>query len=308
MTLRHLKVFVAVCKLGSITRAAEELRVAQPSVSLTVKELESYYGVTLFDRLNQRLVLTDFGKEAFLRAKEVLAAFDSFEGLMKQSRTNVTLHIGASLTLGQAMLPMLWRRIEERFPEVRCNAVIRQTHAIEQQIEDGQLDFAIVEGGISSPKLSAVPLARDFLAAVSSPSFPAPDRLTLNELAEKRLLLREEGSASRDLFEHLLRVRGLAVRPDMESANNEALIAAAEAGLGIAVLPLVLVENKLGTVLRRLEISDADLTRSTYLIFHKNRKFSSRQKELLDLCMTECRRQAEESPYIESVQGASAAH
>lgn len=303
MTLRHLRVFLAVCEYDSITKAAEELRVAQPSVSLTIKELEKYYSVPLFDRVNQRLVLTDFGKEAFLRAKEVLTAFDSFEGFMRQSKTSPTLHIGASLTLGQAILPALWKRIEERFPEVRCTAVIRQTHAVEQQIEDGLLDFAIVEGGISSPKLSAVPLARDALAAIAAPDYPVPDCLTIRELASNRLLLREEGSASRDLFEHLLRVRGMAVRPDMESANNEALIAAAEAGLGIAVLPLVLVECKIGSSLRLLDVRDADLTRNSYLIYHKNRKFSALQQQILALSLEECRRQAEETAAIEPVRG-----
>jgi len=76
MTLRHLKVFVCVCEHGSITRAAEELMVAQPAVSKTISELEKYYGVLLFSRIKQRLSPTREGKELLVRAKEVLSAFD----------------------------------------------------------------------------------------------------------------------------------------------------------------------------------------------------------------------------------------
>ena len=79
MTIRHLKIFICVCECGGITKAAEAMHMAQPTVSTTISELEKYYNVLLFDRINQRLVLTPTGKELLVKAKNVLAGFDDFE-------------------------------------------------------------------------------------------------------------------------------------------------------------------------------------------------------------------------------------
>lgn len=90
MTLRHLKIFAAVCEHGSTTKAAEALYIVQPTVSHTIAELEKHYKVPLFERVNQRLVLTDIGKELLVKAKEILAEFDNFESLATYHGQNHT--------------------------------------------------------------------------------------------------------------------------------------------------------------------------------------------------------------------------
>ena len=79
MTIRHLKIFIAVCEHGSTTKAAEALFLVQPTVSHAISELEKYYKVSLFDRINQRLLLTDAGKELLIKAKATVTSFDDFE-------------------------------------------------------------------------------------------------------------------------------------------------------------------------------------------------------------------------------------
>ena len=79
MTLRHLKIFVTVCECGSTTKASEVLYIAQPTISHTITELEKYYKVSLFERINQRLILTDIGRELLAKAKEILAGFEDFK-------------------------------------------------------------------------------------------------------------------------------------------------------------------------------------------------------------------------------------
>lgn len=283
MTIRHLKVFVTVCELNSITKAAEKLHIAQPSVTQTIKELEKYYDVTLFERINQRLVLTELGETALVRANEVISAFEGFEGLMNQLKTSVVLHIGASITLGQTRLPSLLKRIQESYPEVECTAMIRQTHIIEKRIEDGRLDFAIVEGKITSSKLTAIPFDSDTLVAVAGGGYEVGDKIKINDLNAHRMLLREPGSASRDLFDHIAGEHGIAVHPEIESASNEALISAAEMGLGIAVLPISVAEKHTSKKLKRIEIESANFSRDFYLIYRKSKKFSRLQKDIMKL-------------------------
>ena len=107
MTIRHLIYFVKVAELSSITKAAEELHVAQPSVSQTIKELENYYNVSLFIRANKKLTLTKDGKELLIKAQDTLSSFVEFENSANKVKDNPVVRIGASLTFGIRALPLL---------------------------------------------------------------------------------------------------------------------------------------------------------------------------------------------------------
>ena len=161
MTLRHLKMFVTVCETGNVTRAAELLYIAQPTVSHAISELEKYYNVRLFDRINQRLILTDTGRELLVTAKEILAGFESFERLASFGGHSPRVRIGASLTLGQTLAPRYLSILQAEHPEIEAQLVIKTSASIQSEIENGNLDFAIVEGEISSPYLKAELIGRD---------------------------------------------------------------------------------------------------------------------------------------------------
>lgn len=285
MTIRHLKTFIAVCEYGGITRAAEKLHVAQPSVSQTVAETESYYGVKLFVRAKRRLILTEQGKKLLPKAREAVESFENFEKLAYSAKFDPTVRIGASLTLGKTYIPLLLTRIKERYPEIAPRIYIDKTSAIESKVLDGELDFAIVEGAVSA-EAEAKPFACDRLLAVCGANFSAPSSADLKLLAELPLLLREKGSASRDLLDSALAARGLAATPVMQSASNQAIIAAAIQNCGAAVLPEKLVlpyvnEGKLRTI----EITDADFRRTSVIICGKNKIFTAAQRKIYGLCL-----------------------
>ena len=150
---------------------------------------------------------------------------------------------------------------------------------------NGSLDFAFVEGSIRSNHLITQAVFQDRLTAVSSCQFAVSKEITLQKLTTYPLLLREPGSASRDLLNAVLSVNNLAVTPMIESASNQALIACAVAGNGIAVLPHNLVkecveQGKLKTV----TITDCDLNRDYLLAYHKNKRFYSLQERALTIC------------------------
>ena len=178
MTLRHLKMFVAVCETGSVTRASELLYIAQPTVSHAISELEKYYNVRLFDRINQRLILTETGRELLVSAKEILSDFESFERLASFGGQSPRVRIGASLTLGQTVVPPYLKRLGTEQPEIEAQLVIKTSASIQAEIENGDLDFAIVEGEISSPYLRAELFTRDKLVAVAN-STSAPMSATI---------------------------------------------------------------------------------------------------------------------------------
>lgn len=289
MTLRHLKVFVAVCENGGITKAANVLHMVQPAVSTTVSELEKYYKASLFDRINQRLVLTELGKELLVKAKRILEEFEDFEESATLGGQNPRVRIGSSLTLGETFLPRYLSMLRKTLPELEPIFIINKTSVIEEKLECGELDFGIVEGDTPSPNLRKVQIGEDRLVAVCSPNYPAPQRITLDELVTLPLLLREMGSASRDLFHTALVENHLSAKPFVESVSNEVLISIAKAGHGIAVLPEGVVKDSLqANQLRLVEITDTALTRCHYIIVRKNKHLHALCRSAIEILKQEC--------------------
>ena len=285
MTIRHLKVFIEVCERGGITKAAESLHIAQPAVSQTVSDIEKYYNVRLFERINQRLVLTEPGKELLLKAKEAVAAFDEFGRFASSAAAAPTVRIGTSLTIGKIFLPGILSGIRAGWPQVKPWALVDKTGAIEGAIVAGELDFGIVEGEVKSPNLRRVPFATDRLIAVCGPGLDVPPEIALEELTAYDLLLRESGSASRNFLDNLFSSRGLTAAPLMQSSDNQAILAAAANNLGVAVLPEGLAEPWLRAGrLKELIVRGADFVRCSSLISHKNKRFPGPQREIYEYC------------------------
>ncbi len=290
MTIRHLKTFIAVCEAGGITKAAEQLHIAQPSVSQAISELEKFYNIQLFDRVNQRLVITDQGKLLLDKAKEVANSFDEFESMATSTDSNPSVRIGASLTIGKTFIPLLLDGIISRFPDVSPFVEINKTAVIEEKVIGGDLDFGIVEGTLSpsvikSSAIRTVPFRRDRLVAVCGKDDPVPDEIPVRELVNYNLILREKGSSSRNMLDNVLSLHGLTAAPLIESVSSSAIISAVAHNLGIAVLPYDFVIPYVRAKKIRIIRTDVSFERESCIIFHKSKKFTSAQKEIFELCL-----------------------
>lgn len=278
MTIRHLKTFIAVCETGSMTKAGEQLHVAQPSVSLCITEMEKYYGVVLFERINQRLILTEVGRLLLEKAKEAVSEFDEFESVAGRTQSDPTVRIGATLSVGKVFIPSLLTAIKASRPSLQPFVRICRLSLIEEVILDGSIDFAVVEGSVSSPLLIREKLGSDRLAVVCAASSTLPAEITVAGLTELPLFLREEGSASRKLLDAVLSARGLTVHPVMLSSSNSAIIAAVSAGHGVAVLPIELAKTYIENGTLREIRTDERFGREINLIYHKNKRFTKAQE------------------------------
>lgn len=286
MTIRHLKTFCAVCKEGGITRAAEKLCVAQPSVSQTIGELERYYGVSLFDRVGRRLVLTPEGERLRVKAQEAIASFSEFEEAARDTNARHVIRIGSSVTAGQMVLPRLIAAIEATLDRAECRAIADSAAAVEQLVEEGSLDLALVEGSISRA-LAAEAVFSDRLMAVCSAGMKIKNTLSPAELVSLPLLLRRRGSASRDLLDERLSALGLKAQPKLSSSSNSVLLAAAREGLGVAVLPEALVAAELAAGrLKEVRIQGLELSRRWFAVRRQDKKFTLAQQQAYELLFT----------------------
>ena len=286
MTIRHLKVFIKVCELGSVSKAAEDLCVAQPSVSQTIKELESYYDIILFNRVNKKLILTHEGELLLQEAKDVIREFDQFETLAKKEDLNPVIKIGATLSYGVFVLPKFNKLLKELIPGVDPKFIIDKPAGIEEKIHLGDLDFAFQEGVINSKLLHAVNIGEDELIAICAPDFPAPEKLKLEELVKYDLLLRESGNPSRRILDYQLHQKGIRIpSPLMESISNNSILAMAIDGQGIGILPQAVTRRSLkeGTV-RQIEL-DVPLKRKLFLVSHKEKIFNRPCKKAYNLAL-----------------------
>ena len=285
MTIRHLKVFLCVCKYGSMTKAAEELFIAQPAVSNTIAEIEKNYKVKLFERINKKLFLTDEGKVLLIKAQEVLTAFNEFEEIALNSSKKPLLKIGSSLTIGKQKLPWLLRNLKENFKEIDFQVSINQTSIIESKILNGTLDFAFIQGKPSNPSIKSRLVDSNTLIAVCGQKYDMPDTVTLKELCHYDLLLREDESVSRDFLDNIFALENIVVTPVMESISNQALISAAVQNLGVTIMPEALLTRQLNNGgLRKITVLDYEFTRNSYLVYHKDKSFGAVKKENFDFC------------------------
>lgn len=244
MTRKHFTIFVEVCRFLNFSQAAEALNTTQPAVSLAVKELESHYGVALFERMNRRVYLTPAGEALLATAQDVLRGFQEAEETLGQGRP-LALRVGANVSFGEAGLAQVLGRFRQEHPQVRLRVLVANSDKIQSLLAENQLDVGIVDSLGVSERLRAQPLYQEDLVLAAAPGrFPAP--ATVEELAALPLLLREPGSGLRSSVDRVFSQQGLAPQPLLESTSTAALAQAAKAGLGVAILPEALAQRESG--------------------------------------------------------------
>ena len=213
MTIRHLQIFIAVADCGKMRAAAEQLYISQPSVSQAIRELEEAYDVKLFERLNQRIYITDSGKKLLSYARHIIASIAECEEEMKHDRQHPLIRIGSSVSVGTVMLEGLLTRYEREVPAADIRVTINNTAEIESQILTSRLDVAIVEGDVDSDELKQLVVGEDELFMVVGRSHPfyRDSAVTIDCLNGQSMISREEGSADRNQFERFLNEKGIRI-------------------------------------------------------------------------------------------------
>ncbi len=289
MTLRHLEIFSAVCAQGSFTKAAEKLNMAQPAVSLAIRELETFYAVRLFERMNRRVYLTEAGRTLRQYADTVLSQFRESVEVLRESGAGGFCSFGVHVTLGETRLAGILTRLAAELPEMQVRACVQNSRETERMILQNELDFAVVDNVTVSPHYLVESLREEALAAVCAPEYlPGRDTLTLAELAEERLLLRERGSGTRNSVDGVFQAAGIPVRPVLESVSTAALLACARAGIGITLLPRSLVEADLAAGrLRELAVADGAFRRTYFLVRHRSKYLTGGMRQVLQVVREE---------------------
>lgn len=286
MTLRHMKIFVSVFQTGSITKASHTLHLAQPSVSLAIRELEEHYGVCLFERIGRRIFPTETAKEFYGYALHIISSFEEMEKKFKNWDTLGTLRIGTSITIGTHILPGVLKECQRLFPNLTVEAIINKSSSIEHHILDNTIDIGLIETCPTHSDINFEPFMEDTLCAIVSPDHPLAqkEKVTLFEMAQYPFLMREKGSAGRELLEASFSFMQVSVHPLWESASTQAIVKGVEAGFGVAVLPYLLVKKDLEQHLVKQVSLNPPLRRELNIIHHKNKYLTQNMNSFIQLC------------------------
>lgn len=275
ISLRQLEVFDAVASAGSVRRAAEQLHLTQPAVSMALGELERQLGSTLFDRERGRLHLNAQGAEQLPLAREILERLQDMQARHPDADGELsgTLRIGASNTVGNYLVGELLGPIVARHPQVALHLTVDNTRVIVGKLLSHEINIACVEGPVHHAQLETLTWRSDALVVCAAPSHPLSSaaRLEPKDFAQAHWILRERGSATRSLTEQALN----ALPPGhilLELGQIEAIKQAVIAGLGIACLPYAATLDAVATGrLRVLRTPFLHLDRRLSIVLHRSR-------------------------------------
>ncbi|HHX12761.1 MAG TPA: LysR family transcriptional regulator [Clostridiales bacterium] len=287
MTLRHIKIFVTVCECGSVTEAANKLFIAQPTVSLVIKELEEFYGVKLFDRISRKLYITEPGKLFLNYATHIVSLFEKMENEIKNSNSYGTLRLGSSITIGNYLIPPLLQLFTNQFPNVNSHVTIDNSRKIEELVFKNKIDFGLIEGTVRNPQIKSEKFMNDELVLVCGKGHPLFQQVDVGLMKIKNydFILREKGSGSRELFDSTMLIHGVEIQPVIESVSTQSIIRAVSSGIGLTLLPYLLVKTDISKGnLHKINIRGIVFQRNYYIIYHQNKYFTQPAKYFIELC------------------------
>lgn len=285
MTLRHFRIFVAVCDTMNMTSAAEGLYMSQSAVSQAIAEMERHYGTRLFERLSRRLYLTQAGEKLLSYARHMIRMNSEVENDMKTLRKSGRIRVGASVTVGACILPRLLAAFQNANPDVEVTVVEDNTARMEDMILDDRIDLALVEGEISSPDLIDRPLMEDSLVLVCAPDhrFASLTQVEPGELEQEKFVIREPGSGTRKTFEDSMASARLNWKTAWICNNVDTIKTVVELGLGISVMSRLAVRDEIASGrLVAKSVRGVGFQRFFRLIYHKNKFLTPSMTRLIE--------------------------
>ena len=286
--LHHLEIFYTVARLGSFSKASEELHRSQPSVLLQVRDLERYYGAPLFHRLGRRIKLTDVGEVVFHYAQQLFHTIEEMKRSVDNLNELVTgrLVLGASSTPGEYLLPRLLGMFNQRHPGVEVDLRISNTATVTRQIISHEIDMGLVGDKVDDRAIICTEFYSDELIVFVSPDHPlaARAKVPVEMLANQPFVMREPGSATRHTAEKRLAELAVPIRIVMQLGSNEAVKRAVAAGLGLGILSKLALEvESAAGYLSPIEVEGLNCKRNFYVLRHRNKYISRSQRVFLDL-------------------------
>jgi LysR family transcriptional regulator, low CO2-responsive transcriptional regulator len=288
-TLHQLKVFEATARHGSFTRAAEELFLTQPTVSMQVKQLTKAIGLPLFEQVGKRLYLTDAGRELYSTCQEIFQRLDqlemtiaNFKG-MKQGKLRI-----AVITTTKYFMPRLLGPFCQNYPGIDVSLTVTNHERVIERLANNQDDLYVMSQLPEHVDVKSHPFLENPLVVVAPYDHPLVGQrnIPFKRIVEENFIMREPGSGTRGTLQKLLDEQKLSVKMRLELGSNEAIKQAVASGLGLSVLSRhTLMPEASNPELAILDVEGFPISRQWYVVYLSGKQLSVVANTFLDyLC------------------------
>lgn len=284
MTIRHLKIFKEVYLLKSITKAAEKLNITQPSVSIAIGELESFYGTKLFDRIGKKIFVNQAGEKLWQYATVILGQFDEATEVFKSGKDLNRCTIGVNISFSEIYLSQFVEKIKLELPELELKITVQNNENLLKLLKENRADFIIFDGKTENKNYFENFFVEDGMAALCPKNSSEKKSLTLEELTAKPLLMREKGSGVRTLIDSAFTQKNLLPQVIMESPSTLSLAELVKNGFGITVLQKKMAET-LGKLynLDVLDIEGISLKRRYNICWSRTKHLTKQMEQIINM-------------------------
>ncbi len=291
LTLRQLKVFESVARHLSYSRAADELHLTQPAVSMQIKQLEDNISLPLFEQLGKRIFLTEAGRELYQYSRAIAqqladmeVALDELKG-MERGKLNISV-----VTTANYFAPHLLAKFCQRYSGVTVSLNVSNRETVLKQLADNLIDLAIMGQPPDNLDIDSESFMENPLVVIAPPNHPLcqEHHISVKQLAKEIFLVRESGSGTRSAMERFFAEQKVNVKKGMETDTTEAIKQAVQAGMGLGIMSRHTAELELET--KRLQILDVQgfpIIRYWHVVNRKNKRLSSIANAFREFLLTE---------------------
>jgi len=278
LTLRQLKVFESVARHLSYSRAADELHLTQPAVSMQIKQLEDNISLPLFEQLGKRIYLTEAGRELYQYSRlisqqlsDMEVALDELKG-MERGKLNISV-----VTTANYFAPHLLAKFCQRYSGVTVSLNVSNRETVLKQLSDNLIDLAIMGQPPEDLDIDSESFMENPLVVIAPPNHPLcqEHRIPVKRLAKEIFLVRESGSGTRSAMERFFAEHQIKINKGMETDTTEAIKQAVQAGMGLGIMSQHTAELELETNrLRVLDVQGFPIIRYWHVVNRKNKRLS----------------------------------
>ncbi len=291
ITMRQLQVFEAVARHLSFTRAAEELHLTQPAVSMQVKQLQSMVDLPLFEQLGKKVHLTEAGKTVLKHSRIMMGQLNEIEKdvncLRRVESGKLKICIASTVN---CFATRLLSRFCERYKNVSISLDVINQQELVQRLEDNEPDLVLMGQPPDNLDVVARPFMDNPLIVISSPNHPFVNRkgIPVTEMAEETFVVREPGSGTRTAMKRIFDQFGVVPRTGIELSSNETVKQSVEAGLGLAVVSVHAVELELAAGrLVSLDVQHFPVIRKWYIACRKGKHLSATARTFMNFVLAQ---------------------
>ncbi|MEL0585259.1 MAG: LysR family transcriptional regulator [Candidatus Thiodiazotropha sp. (ex. Lucinoma kazani)] len=293
-TLRQMRVFTTVARHLNYTRAAQELHLSQPAVSMQVKQLEESVGLPLFEHAGKKIQLTEVGREMSQYVRTIFQTFEEMEEVLDAMKGLDTGHLNIAVaSTVNYFAPRLLAAFSRQYPGIDLSLDVTNRERLMGLLKNNEIDIVLMGLPPEDIELVYEPFMDNPLVVIAPPGHPLQHerRIPVQRLADEVFIMREAGSGTRLAMERYFAKQSIVISTGMQMTRNEAIKQAVRAGMGLGVVSSHTIELELETGrLVILDIEDFPIQRHWYMVYRKNKRLSPAAKAFHDFVMSEAQR------------------